>query len=170
MTRIREATADDAPAIRDVLDAAFGGTAESALVDRLQDDRLVKISLVAVEDGEIVANIVFSSLEITDSDHNNPIHTVSLAPMAVAPTHQRMGIGSALIIQGIERCKEIGVEAIVVVGHDTYYPRFGFSAQIAECLKSPFSGQYCMVLPLKTGIFDEYDGIITYPHAFDGFE
>jgi len=166
MTRIRAARAEDAQAIRDVNDAAFGGTGESALIDRLYDDGLVEVSLVAVEDGEIVGNIVFSTLEVTDLEHNSPIRTVSLAPMAVAPTHQRMGIGSALIHQGIEECKELGIEAIVVVGHNKYYPRFGFSVQIAECLKSPFSGQNFMVLPLIKGVFDDFTGIVIYPDAF----
>ena len=166
MTRIRAARAEDAQAIRDVNDAAFGGTEESVLIDRLHNDGLVDVSLVAVEDGEIVGNIVFSTLEVTDLEHKNPIRTVSLAPMAVAPTHQRMGIGSALIQQGIEECKELCIEAIIVVGHTKYYPRFGFSAQIAECLKSPFSGQNFMVLPLNKGVFDDFSGIVIYPDAF----
>ena len=167
MTRIRAARADDAQAIRDVTDAAFGGSEESALIDRLQQDGLVEVSLVAVEDGEIVGHIIFSTLEITDLEHNNPIRAVSLAPMAVAPTHQRLGIGSALIHQGIEKCKELGIEAIVVVGHADYYPRFGFSAHLAKCLKSPFSGHFFMVKPLKEGIFDEFSGIVIYPSAFE---
>lgn len=166
MTRIRDTRAEDAQAIREVNDAAFGGNEESALIDRLHDDGLVEVSLVAVEDGEIVGNIVFSTLEITDLEHNNPIRAVSLAPVAVAPTHQRLGIGSALINQGIEKCIELDIEAIVVVGHADYYPRFGFSAEIAECLKSPFSGKYFMVKPLKEGIFAEFSGIVIYPDAF----
>lgn len=169
MTRIREATAEDAPAIRNVLDAAFGGTDESTLVDHLCNDGLTEVSLVAVEDGEIVGIIVFSTLEITDLDRKTPIRAVSLAPVAVAPTHQRLGIGTALINQGIEKCKELGIEAIVVVGHEAYYPRFGFSAQIGECLKSPFSGQFFMVLPIIGGIFYGFSGMVIYPDAFGAF-
>lgn len=167
MTRIRAACADDAPAIREVNDAAFGGRDESALIERLRADGDVIVELVAVEDGEIVGNIVFSTLQVTDLEHKSPVRTAALAPMAVAPTHQRLGIGSELVRQGIEKCRELGIEAIVVLGHADYYPRFGFSAQMAECLKSEYSGPFFMVLPLKTGIFDEYVGIVTYPHAFD---
>lgn len=166
MTQIRLEREDDQQGIRDVNDAAFGGTDESTLIERLRADNLVISSLVAVEDGEIVGHIMFSELEITDFEHKAPIRAAALAPMAVAPTHQRLGIGSELVRQGIEKCRESGVEAIVVVGHAEYYPRFGFSAQMGECLKSEFSGPYFMVLPLKAGIFDEYVGIVTYPDAF----
>lgn len=52
---------------------------------------------------------------------------MGLAPMAVAPERQRQGIGSALVRAGLDRCKEPGFGAIVVLGHPEYYPRFGFS-------------------------------------------
>ncbi|MFC1672811.1 GNAT family N-acetyltransferase [Pseudomonadota bacterium] len=164
--KIREEREEDFDGIRAVNDAAFGGTDEAAIIDRLRDDGLIITSLVADEYGEIVANIVFSELEVTSLDGERSIRAAALAPMCVAPTHQRMGIGSELVRQGLEICREKGVEAVVVVGHDKYYPRFGFSAEKAECLKSPFSGPYCMVLDLKQGIFDEFSGIVIYPHAF----
>ena len=121
---------------------------------------------MAVEDGEIVGHIVFSRLEVTSLDGERKLHAVSLAPMAVAPTHQRLGIGSELVRQGIEKCKELDLGAIVVLGHTHFYSRFGFSAEKAECLKSPFSGPYCMVLPLIQGVFNDFSGIVTYANAF----
>jgi len=165
---IREERPEDIPAIRAVTDAAFGGEAESDLTDRLREDGLHIVSLVAVEYGEIVAHILFSELEIASDDHKTTIRGASLAPMAVAPTHQNLGIGSELVRQGLEKCRENGVEAVAVLGHKNFYPRFGFSAEIAECLKSPFSGPFFMVLPLKGGIFDDFSGNVIYPGAFTG--
>ncbi|HEY9164407.1 MAG TPA: N-acetyltransferase [Magnetovibrio sp.] len=166
MTRIRDAYEDDLQAIYDVVEAAFGGLEECQLIERLYGDGLVQASMVAVEDGEIVGHILFSALEITDSEHKQSLKAVALAPVAVAPTHQGLGIGSELIRQGIEKCKELDLDAIVVLGHAAYYPRFGFSSEIAECLKSPFSGPNFMVLPLVQGIFNDFFGIVTYPDAF----
>ena len=163
---IREEQPEDFEAIRAVNDAAFGGEDESALIDRLRDDDLLVVSLIAEEYGEIVAHIAFSELEVTSNDHNCTIRAAALAPMAVAPTHQRLGIGSELVRQGIEICREKGIEAVVVVGHERFYPRFGFSAEIAECLKSPFSGQFFMVLAIKQGVFDDFSGFVIYPGAF----
>ncbi|MCW8915800.1 MAG: N-acetyltransferase [Magnetovibrio sp.] len=164
--QIREEQEGDQQGIRDVNDAAFGGIAESQLIDRLREDGLFITSLVADEYGEIVAHITFSELEIRSNDGNSTIRGAALAPMAVAPTHQRMGIGSELIRQGLEKCTEKNIEAVVVLGHENYYPRFGFSAEKAKCLKSPFSGPFFMVLDLKQGIFDDFSGIAIYPDAF----
>ena len=41
--------------------------------------------------------------------------------MAVHPTEQRHGVGSALVVAGLERCKELGYGAVVVLGHRDYY-------------------------------------------------
>lgn len=166
MTHIREEQEDDFQAVLDVVQSAFGGLDEAALIARLRNDGLVVTALVAVEDGEIVGHILFSALEITDSEHKQTICAAALAPVCVAPTHQGLGIGSELIRQGIEKCNELDLDAIAVVGHARYYPRFGFSAESAECLKSPFSGPNFMVLPLVRGIFDGFSGIVTYPDAF----
>jgi len=163
---IREERPEDFAAIRDVNDAAFGGTDEAELIDRLRDEGVVVASLVAEEYGEIVAHILFSELEVASNDHKRTIRAAALAPMAVAPTHQRLGIGSELVRQGLERCRENGVEAVIVLGHENYYPRFGFSAEIAESLKSPFSGPFYMALALKYGIFDGFVGNVIYPNAF----
>jgi len=163
---IREEQPEDAEGIRAVNDAAFGGGDESALIDRLRGDDLLVVSLIAEEYGEIVAHIAFSELEVTSNDHKRSIRAAALAPMAVAPTHQRLGIGSELVRQGIEKCRENGIEAVIVVGHERFYPRFGFSAEIAECLRSPFSGPFCMALPLKHGVFDDFRGFVIYPDAF----
>ena len=164
---IREERDEDADGIRAVNDAAFGGENESALIDRLRGDDLLVVSLIAEEYGEIVAHIAFSELEVTSNDHKRSIRAAALAPMSVAPTHQRLGIGSELVRQGIEKCRENGIEAVVVIGHERFYPRFGFSAEIAECLKSSFSGPFHMVLPLKHGVFDDFSGFAIYPDAFD---
>jgi putative acetyltransferase len=44
----------------------------------------------------------------------------------VSPSRQRKGIGSVLVEHGLKQCRREGYEAVVVVGHPAYYPRFGF--------------------------------------------
>ena len=55
------------------------------------------------------------------------VRAMALAPMAVVPERQRAGIGSELVRDGLTHCRRQGFEAVFVVGHPTYYPRFGFS-------------------------------------------
>jgi putative acetyltransferase len=89
----------------------------------------------------------------------------ALAPVAVLPAFQNQGIGGELIRAGNARCAALGLEAIVVLGHADYYPRFGFSAQMAESLQAPFSGPHFMALELKPGVL-EAGGKVRYAKAF----
>ena len=162
---IRPESVEDGEAIHHVNRAAFGRSAEATLVDRLRQDGLVVVSLVAVEDSRIVGHILFSRL---------PIHTslvvipaVALAPMSVIPDRQRQGIGSALVREGLRACRAAGERIVIVLGHPEYYPRFGFSSALASRLRSPFSGRSFMALELESAALAGVSGEVRYPPAFD---
>jgi putative acetyltransferase len=164
MPVIREEIPEDYEAVRNLNRLAFGGNDEAEIVDRLRSARLVVVSLVAVENDEIVGHIMFSELPI-ETDHGD-LDAVSLAPMSVDPKCQRQGIGSALVRRGLEICRERGKAIVVVVGHPEYYPRFGFSAGLARDLHGPFSGDVWMALELKPGALENVQGTVRYPEAF----
>jgi putative acetyltransferase len=161
---IREETPDDHAAIRKVNLLAFGGSEEADIVDRLRSGGLVVASLVAVLDGQVVGHILFSELPV-DAQHST-IPAVSLAPMAVRPEWQRRGIGSELVRRGLEVCRERGKAAVLVLGHPEYYPRFGFSSELAKNLRSPFSGEAWMAVELTPGVLSGIQGTVRYPDAF----
>jgi len=160
---IRERTPVDDSAIRDLNDAAFGRTDESKLIEDLRTTGLVAIELVAV-DPLVDGHILFSALNVTVG--GKPVRALALAPMAVRPEHQRQGIGSALVRAGLQRAREGGWQAVVVLGHQDYYPRFGFSAALAQSLKAPFSGASFMALELEPGALRGGEGRVVYPPAF----
>jgi putative acetyltransferase len=164
MTTIREELPEDRAAIRAVNDLAFGTPEEAVLVDRLRADGLVLASLVACEDGAVDGHILFSALAIETAGRT--IRGAALAPMAVRPERQRRGIGSALVRRGLEACRARGVEAVVVLGHPSYYPRFGFSADTARRLEAPFSGPAFMALELALGVLAGVAGRVRFPSAF----
>lgn len=93
---------------------------------------------------------------------------MGLAPMAVAPAHQRQGVGSALIRAGVERCGELGFVAVVVLGHAGYYPRFGFSpaARFGVCCEYDVADEAFMATELQPGSLRGKSGVVKYHMAF----
>ena len=160
---IRDAVPSDYPAIRAVLRHAFPTDEEANLVEQLRADGDVLVELVAVSDAAIQGHIIYSPLAI--EREGAPIRAACLAPVAVLPAFQGKGIGGELIRAGNARCAALGLEAIVVLGHADYYPRFGFSAQVAESLQAPFSGPHFMALELKPGVL-KGGGKVRYAKAF----
>jgi putative acetyltransferase len=125
----------------------------------------VIVSLVAESAGGLAGHILFSRLPI--ETEKGIVDAVALAPMAVRPAMQLKGIGSSLVRRGLALCRDRGERIVVVVGHPSYYPRFGFSARAAEVLKSPFSGEIFMAMPLVPGALEGVTGTVRYPSAFD---
>jgi len=122
---LRSETPGDRDAITAVLDAAFGGTTESLLVDliRRSDGFVPHLSIVAEIGDAVVGHVMLSRVTIRgDQD----FRVLSLAPLAVHPDHQNAGIGTALVEEGLRRADADGEPLVVVEGHPGYYPRFGF--------------------------------------------
>jgi putative acetyltransferase len=161
---IRPETTTDHGAIREVNRIAFGGEGEARLVDALREGGSARVSLVAEEDGRVVGHILFGALVIATS--RGEVEALSLAPMAVTPSHQRKGIGSALVREGLRACREAGHRIVIVVGHPEFYPRFGFSAKLAEPLKSPYSGPAFMAVELVPNALQGIEGEVLYPPPF----
>jgi putative acetyltransferase len=160
---IRPERAADAAAIRDVLIAAFHGNAEASLVERLRRDGDLVLALVAEHDGALRGYVAFPRLGV---EHEAGRHTVvGLAPVGVAPECQGRGIGSALILEGHRRLAAQGEPLVFVLGHAAYYPRFGYSHDVAAPFESAYAGPHFMALRL--GKNAPRSGKVGYPAAFD---
>lgn len=168
MPEIRQERPEDADAIREILVAAFGGEAEARLVDRLRASGKVACALVAEEKGRVLGHIAFSGIEI--GDHHAP--ALSLAPLAVIPAFQRLGIGSALASAGLEWLRQENRQRVLVVGDPAYYPRFGFVPASRFGLKCPFPApeNAFMAIELQPGAFKDISGLVHYGHEFDDLE
>ena len=140
--RVRDAVADDFPAIRSILIAAYPTAAEADLVERLRADGDAAIELVADDEGLIVGHVLFSPVEA-------PFRALALGPVAVLPQRQRQGIGSELISAGHWKALEAGWSAVFVLGEPDYYRRFGYDAALAAGFSSPYAGRWFMAKPLE---------------------
>ena len=165
--RIRPTAQAESAAVRAVNAAAFETSAEADLVEALHRKDMSLVSLVAEADGRIVGHILFSPVSLAEHAHLN---FMGLAPMAVAPDYQRKGIGSALVREGLARCKELGCRAVVVVGHAEYYPRFGFVPAHRYALRCEYDvpADVFMVAELEAGALNGVSGLVRYDDAFAG--
>lgn len=121
---IRQETLADVGSLYDLVESAFGRAAEAELLNLLRADDALLLSHVALLKGEIVGQAAYSLLTISDSDsrHCQP----ALGPIAVSPACQGQGVGGALVRAGIEAMSDAGYGLLFLVGHVSYYPRFGF--------------------------------------------
>lgn len=160
---IRDVTTSDHAAIRQVARHAFGQDDEANLVEQLRDDGDALVELIAASDIAIQGHILYSPLAIVRDGETR--QAAALAPVSVLPAFQAKGLGGELIRAGNARCKELGCVGVVVLGHAAYYPRFGFSASLAESLEAPFSGPHFMALEFERGVFAA-GGKVQYAKAF----
>ena len=144
--------------------AAFGSDAEGNLISRLRENGMVLVELVALDEAEIIGHILFGRL-VVEVD-GRVLVAASLAPMAVREDRRRQGIGAQLILRGLASLRARGCEAVFVLGHPSYYPRFGRSAALANKLAAPFRGDAFMALALVPGALAGHVGSVSYPSVF----
>lgn len=165
MTIIRSESPEDYAAVYRVNVLAFGQENEAALVDRLRAVH-PHISLVAVEENQVVGHIFFSPVSVESEDAN--FMALGLAPMAVLPGYQNQGIGSELVRRGLKECDRQGHDIVFVLGHPNYYPRFGFSPAKAKGMgcEYPVPDEVFMVVELKPGALNGRTGLVKYRPEF----
>ena len=146
---------------------AFARTAEARLVDRLRAAGRYECALVAEEEGRIVGHIVFT--RVAADTQPEDVTLVGLGPVAVDPDRQGNGIGALLCRTGIARVAAAGADAVVLLGHDTYYPRFGFTPAGRHGLRYrdvPEDSPHFMCLEITPGTLLRVFGEVRYPPEF----
>ncbi|OGS34985.1 MAG: hypothetical protein A2293_04980 [Elusimicrobia bacterium RIFOXYB2_FULL_49_7] len=171
-TDIRPETKDDFKDIRAVNVAAFGpeGQGKAAFVDKLrQTKRFVpELSLTAKHYGKVVGHILFYPIDILQGDKK--VETLSLALLSVLPAFQNKGVGSKLVKVGLSKAKKLDFQSVIVLGHEKYYPRFGFTPLSTYGITSTINepDHILMALELEPETLKTVNGILQYPEEFDG--
>jgi len=165
---VRLETPGDYEAIRRVHDLAFGRSYEAQVADRLRASAayVPELSLVAELDGEIVGHVILSEAKIEGGSHSWP--ALVLGPIGVLPALQRQGIGSRLVNCGLERAAAMGYGAVILIGHPTYYPRFGFVPASRYGLKTAYNvaDEVFMARLLRPDGLAAISGTVIFPDAF----
>ncbi|NNE27752.1 MAG: N-acetyltransferase [Saprospiraceae bacterium] len=141
---------------------------EQDLVVRLRQSAafIPQLSLVATLNETIVGHILLTRLHIR---HGTTLNTsLALAPVSVAPEYQGKGIGGKLIEKAHEIAKGLGFESIILIGHENYYPRFGYIQLNNFDIELPFEvpPQNAMVIELKKDALKNVSGEVVYDPAF----
>ena len=166
----RPENAADIGAIRLVNATAFPTDSEAGLVDVLREKASPLVSLVATSEKDaVVGHIMFSPVKL---DTDVRLNIMGLAPMAVLPGCQRLGIGSLLVRAGLDACRQIGVGAVAVLGHPEYYPKFGFRPSTEYDIISEYDvpKEVFMMIELEANYLDGASGTIQFHPAFKDLE
>jgi putative acetyltransferase len=161
--KIRPETMADAEPISALVEAAFAtaehsdGT-EAMIVRHLRQARALAISLVAVDDEELVGHVALSPVTIDRGD----LGWLGLGPVSVRPDWQGQGIGGGLIREALNRARKLGAKGCVVLGEPDYYGRFGFVADTRLRHPGP-PAEYFQSLPFGKG---SPAGEVAYHKAF----
>jgi putative acetyltransferase len=123
---IRPTVSADLDTILDIQRQAFPKEDVVGLVAGLLVDKSAEpiLSLLASIWHEPVGYILFTRATIEGVNQQPQVYI--LAPLAVKPGFQKQGIGGQLIAEGISQLKAQGADMVFVLGHETYYPKFGF--------------------------------------------
>ena len=165
MIEIRDEAPQDFPAIHDLNVLAFGNPAEALLVDNLRAADKAIISRVAILDGKVVGHILFSPITVERA--SSRLRGLGLAPMSVLPEFQNTGIGSSLVRDGLDVCRQKGYDLVVVLGHLRFYPRFGFTRAKDYGLDNEYDAvDNFMVIELREGVLKTVEGLVKYAPEF----
>jgi putative acetyltransferase len=162
---IRAETIADTQTIADINRRAFGGLFEPQIVALARQHASYDpaLSLVAERDGQIVGHALF--LRHRMRLMGEEVAIVGLGPIAAAPEFQKQGVGGALIEAGHSLARERGCVLSLLLGHDTYYPRFGYrthqhGAASVEVTRAMLSGISSITLERRAPIDADIPALI----------
>lgn len=149
--RVRAERRDDRTAISAVTEAAFGKPLEARMIDaiRASPGFVPELSLVAEDDGQLVGHVLLSYVELEGASRR----LLELGPISVLPARQRTGIGSRLVREALRAADARGEPLVLVPGHPTYYPRFGFRPASEMGITPPdpeIPDEAFMAIPLRS--------------------
>jgi putative acetyltransferase len=161
----------DLDLIHDLHRDAFHGRTEAELVDAIRSgpDFLPELSLVAAtSDGSILGHVLISIVGFHPDDGGASHGVLALAPLAVLPPYQGLGIGSALMRDALAVADSRPEPLVAVLGSPAFYSRFGFEPASDYDIHGPYdeAGEAFQVR-LRPGVGEVAPGSVVYPPKFE---
>lgn len=171
--KIRQEELKDYKVVFNLIEKAFkkeklSDHKEQFLVERLRKSKafVPELSLVAEVDDVVIGHILLTKIEIKND--NESFESLALAPVSVLPEYQGKGIGGKLIKQAHKIAATLEFTSVVLLGHEKYYPRFGYQQASNFGITLPFEvpDENCMVIALKENSLNGVSGMVIYPKEF----
>ncbi|ATN06161.1 GNAT family N-acetyltransferase [Chryseobacterium indologenes] len=172
--RIRQEEENDHESVFQLIEEAFRNMEhsdhqEQFLVEKLRvsDAFIPELSLVMEDDdGEIAGHILFTKIRIENASES--FESLALAPVSVKPDFQNQGIGSQLILHGHYIARELGYQSVILLGHEKYYPKFGYEKTSNFGISFPFEipEENGMAIELVKDGLKNVKGVVKYPKEF----
>jgi len=170
----RQENKNDYAAVFNLIQRAFekeemSDYSEQYLVERLRNSEafIPELSIVAEINQNIAGHILLTRIKVINNK-NEEFESLALAPVSVLPEYQGKGIGGKLIETAHKKAKELGFGSVILLGHENYYPRFGYEIAKKYGIKLPFEvpDENCMAIELIKGALEGVEGTVVYPKAF----
>ncbi len=164
---IRREVHSDVASIRSLNELAFGQPDEADIVDALRRSGCDLLSFVALHGKSIIGHAMFSPV-ILECD-TRIVEGNGLGPVAVLPDYQQQGIGSALIETGLTILRQRSCPFVIVLGHPSYYPRFGFelaSKRGIECQWEGIPDEAFLIQVFDEAVLLDVQGVARYRPEF----
>lgn len=129
---------------------------------------LPELDFVALHDGKVVGNIMYTKAVIR-CDDGTERNVLCFGPVSVLPLMQGQGVGTMLIQHSLEKAKELGYSAVLIYGDPGYYSRFGFvlAEQFGIGTPDDFFADALQALELANGALANSAGRFLEDHAYE---
>ncbi len=155
---IRAERASDVVAREALLDACFGVNRHMRTCQRLRDGRAPAegLALSVVRKGNLVGTVRLWHVSA------GGVPALVLGPLAVDASCRQLGIGADLMNHALAAARALGHGAVILLGDESYYARFGFSGRKTGelSLPGPFERDRLLGLELREGALDGAWGMI----------
>jgi predicted N-acetyltransferase YhbS len=131
---IRAELVSDGRWIEDLHDLCFGPGRFARAAFRIRERFGIegKLCLVAELDGQPVANVKMSAINVTGKNG------YLLGPLATDPRKRKLGAGKALVRAVTTKAFEVcGCEFVLLVGDASYYQQLGYGPTLPERIEFP---------------------------------
>jgi len=142
-----------------LLNTVFESSVEVRLVDRLRQTGAMAMELVAEDEQGIFGYVAFARMSAPDGYW-------LLGPLAIRQSYQGHGLGSRLLLRALDEARKLHPRALLAVGAQDYYTRFGFSRKAAENLEVPYSVDQTLLFPIAAGTGGA-PGRLVFPDAYE---